>query len=52
MKWRKPAHKLHRISHTLFNVKRIYFTKERFGGKSTDKEREKEREGSTCDDLY
>jgi hypothetical protein len=42
MKWRKPAHKLHRISHT-FNVKRLYFTKERFG-KSTDKEREKERE--------
>ena len=38
------------ISHT-FNVKRIYYSKERFG-KSTDKEREKEREGSTCDDLY
>ena len=40
------------ISHTFINVKRLYFTKERFGKSTDNKEREKERESSTCDDLY
>ena len=44
MKWRKPATNYTGISHTFINVKRLYFTKERFGKSTDNKEREKERE--------